>query len=861
MTKKKYTIIFNIMLFFVIIQPIFDILSNLYVEGILKIGISTCFKPAFIGLMTFILFIKYNKNKKWWLIYGFLFLGYLFGHYFILKNIFIDSSIINHEIRFMINIVYMVLLFFDFYMLYKLSYDKKDYLIKIKKTVSITFLIYSILLIISVLTNTSGLTYEYADKTKLGFKGWYDSGQILGHSISIMFPTLLYTLLKPRHKWYYRILFILPIIIVVSLLGTKVPYFIILIILILYLLVSIYNKIFNKFYKLNVFNLIFVFICLIGMIFTYKYTPVYHNIGVNNKSASTSIESYKIEDITASETLEYYDNLIEINKDKNINNLKQYRNWVSNSSDNLLVLYANNKLHPSDTRNKQLAYSMKLFEESNIKYKLFGIGYLNQFDGLSIERDFFMSFLSFGILGFIFFLFVPVLEFIKATIYMLKNIKTNDLETYLLYASFGIFFCISIYAGYTYIYTNFSIFLVLLVMMLKCKIDINEDYKREGLDVRKITFLMLHLGIGGIETSTINTANALSKKYDIELVSLYNLNNNQLNKITKKVKVKFLYNGEPNKNEFINALKQKKYFKVLKEGLKSVYILIIKRLFIIKEIITCKSDVIVSTRVEFSTLLSKFGARKKIKIAQEHHHHNNNNKYIRKLSYKYNNINYLFALTKTLESDYEKFLKYNRETKIVLMPNMIKSKFNKITNLKENNLIFVGRMHECKKVDDLVKIFSKLNITNSKLFIIGDGEEFNNVKELIKELNLEDKIYLLGFLDQNEISNYLMKSKLFCMTSLTEGLPMVLLEAMSHGVPCIAYDTKSGVKDIIDNNENGFIIYNRNEEEYINKINMLINNKKMLKNMSENALKKAKSFSEKEIVKSWTNILNKIKEV
>ena len=568
MTKKKYTLIFNTLLFFVILQPFLDILSNLYIEGMLKFGISTYFKPVFIGLMTLYLFIKHNKNKKWWILYSILFLGYIVGHYFILKNLFIDASIIKQEIRVMINIVYMVLLFFDFHMLYKLSYDKKDYLIKIKKTVGITFLIYSILLIIAVLTNTSGLTYEYADKTKLGFKGWYDSGQILGHTISIMFPILLYTLLKPRYKWYYRLLFILPIIIVVSLLGTKVPYFIVFIVLILYLLISLYNKIFNKFYKLNIFNLVFVFICLVSMIFTYKYTPVYHNIGVNNKSASTSIESYEIEDITASETLNYYDKLIRENKENK--ELKRYRNWISNSSDNLLVLYEAKKLHPSDTRNKQLAYSIKLFDEASLKYKFFGIGYLNQFDILSPERDFFMAFLSFGILGFIFFLFVPFMEFIKATIYMLKNIKTNDLETYLLYASFGIFFCISIYAGYTYIYTNFSIFLVLLVMMLKCKIDINEDYKREGLDVKKITFLMLHLGIGGIETSTINTANALSKKYEVELVSLYNLKNNQLNKLNKKVKVKFLYNGEPNKQEFINASKSKNILLTIKEGIKAI---------------------------------------------------------------------------------------------------------------------------------------------------------------------------------------------------------------------------------------------------------------------------------------------------
>ena len=66
---------------------------------------------------------------------------------------------------------------------------------------------------------------------------------------------------------------------------------------------------------------------------------------------------------------------------------------------------------------------------------------------------------------------------------------------------------------------------------------------------------------------------------------------------------------------------------------------------------------------------------------------------------------------------------------------------------------------------------------------------------------------MVGYLEQKEISKYLIKSKVFCMTSTTEGLPMVLLEAMSYGVPCIAYNTESGVKDIIDNNKNGFIIY------------------------------------------------------
>lgn len=857
MTKKKYSMILNVMLFFVVLQPIFDICSNLYIEDILKIGISTYIKPIFIFIFSIYLFIKYKKVKKWWFLYGIVFGVYIILHCLLLKELYIDQSIINHEFRFIINVVYMILIFFDFMTLYKLTEDKKEYLIKLKKTVAITFLIYCILLIISVITGTSGFTYEYADAVKKGFKGWYDSGQILGHSISIMFPILLYTLLKPRYKWYFRLIFILPIIITVSLLGTKVPYFIVLIVLVLYLLISIFNKIFNKFYKLNIFNLLFVSICLIGMILTYKYTPVYQNISINYNNSLKNISSYNKEELIIGETLEYYKNLINLNKENNTKEVEKYYNWILESNDYLIDLYNEEKIHPSETRDKQLYYSLNMFKLANHKYKLFGIGYLNQFDLLSPERDIVMALFSFGIFGFLLFLFIPIKEFLKYSIYMLKNIKSNDLETYLLYMSFGIFFCISFFAGYTYIYTNFSIFLVILISMLKCKIDINEKYKRESLEVKKISFLMLHLGYGGIETATINTANALCKKYDVELVSFYKLKNNQTNKIDKKIEIKYLYNGEPNKEQLLKSIKKKRVFKIFFEGIKSLKILFYKKILLIKEIKKSKSDVLISTRVEFSTLLSKYGKSNKIKIAQEHHHHNNNKKYINKLSFKYDNIDYLLALTNTLEEDYKEFLKYNTNTKIILMPNMIKSKFNKFTDLKEENIIFVGRLHECKKVDSLIKIFSKLENKKCKLIIIGDGEEITKIKNLIRELKLENRVQLLGYLDQKEIANYLVKSKVFCMTSLTEGLPMVLLEAMSYGVPCIAFDTQSGVKDIIDNNINGYVIFDRNEEEYIKKLDKMLNNKKLLTNMSKNAINKAKSFSEKEIVKKWINIFNK----
>lgn len=372
----------------------------------------------------------------------------------------------------------------------------------------------------------------------------------------------------------------------------------------------------------------------------------------------------------------------------------------------------------------------------------------------------------------------------------------------------------------------------------------------------KIKFLLLHLGYGGIETATINSANALSKFYDVELVSFYNLKNNQLQKINSNVKIKFLHDGEPNRQELYSAVKSKNIIKIFGEGIKSAKILLHKKKLLKKEILNDRSSVLISTRMEFSILLSKYGSDKQLKIVQEHQHHNNNEKYINTIKYKYSNIDYLFALTKCLQDDYKTFLKdNNNHTKVVLVPNMLTNITDKRSSLKSNNIISVGRLHEGKRVNELIDIFSKIENKKSKFYIIGDGDEYNNLKNQINDLKLKDRVFLLGYKNQSEIEKYLIDSNIFVMASITEGLPMVLLEAMNSGVPCIAYETESGVNDIITNNKDGYIIKNRSEKNFVEKLNLLLSDSKKLAELSKNAIEKSNKFKEPEIIKIWKKIL------
>ena len=372
---------------------------------------------------------------------------------------------------------------------------------------------------------------------------------------------------------------------------------------------------------------------------------------------------------------------------------------------------------------------------------------------------------------------------------------------------------------------------------------------------KKVTFLVLHLGYGGIETSVINTVNSLVKYYNVEIISFYNLKKNQVNMIDKKVTINYLYDGEPNKEELMRALHRFNIIKAVKEGKTSASILHKKKTLVIDAIKKCNSDFIVSTRMEFNVLLSKYGKSDVVKIAQEHCYHNHDIKYLDTIKTKYSNIDYLLALTTTLERDYKEVLKDNKHTRVITIPNMLYTIPKDVSKLNRKNLITVSRLDTLKRNDDIIRAFSKIKDTDYTLTIIGDGKEKNNLKKLTKELSLNDRVIFTGYKTKEEIKEYMLNSNIFLMASETEGLPMVLLEAESYGIPCIAYEIENGISDIIKDNYNGFIVKDRNEEEYVNRLEELINDKEKLKLYGKNARESVMTFSKEEVTKKWLEIL------
>ena len=98
------------------------------------------------------------------------------------------------------------------------------------------------------------------------------------------------------------------------------------------------------------------------------------------------------------------------------------------------------------------------------------------------------------------------------------------------------------------------------------------------------------------------------------------------------------------------------------------------------------------------------------------------------------------------------------------------------------------------------------------------------------------------------------KSALYVMASYTESFGIVLIEAMSHGVPCIAFDSAEGAKELINSGENGYLILNRNFESMRKKIEDLMNDYDKRKEIGKESRKFSKQFTGDIVVKKWIEL-------
>ena len=387
---------------------------------------------------------------------------------------------------------------------------------------------------------------------------------------------------------------------------------------------------------------------------------------------------------------------------------------------------------------------------------------------------------------------------------------------------------------------------------------LTEEPPDDGEKKKQVNIIALHLGVGGVEKAIMSMANLFAERYDVRLYSVYKLPGSPALPIDERVSVRYLLRDVPNREEWKAAIRNRDLCAFWKESLRSLRILTGKKSVVRKMIKNTTQGVIITTRHEDNLPLSRYGAKDVLKIGQLHHDHCFERKYVRAFKHGYKNLDILALLTPQLVDEAAAIMKgHNDHTELIYMPNFLDYYPEPPSDdRREKTVIAVGRVTEVKRFDLLVEQFIHMHarVPDWKLKLIGDGEDLPKLRETV-EKNHADYIELTGQMDNALVEQEMCRASVFAMSSQSEGLPFVLLEAQSCALPIVAYDVRVGPGFVVHDGVDGYLIPEGNRAQYEDKLAALMNAPEDRARMGCQARQNSEEFSRERVAEKWYTVI------
>lgn len=354
-----------------------------------------------------------------------------------------------------------------------------------------------------------------------------------------------------------------------------------------------------------------------------------------------------------------------------------------------------------------------------------------------------------------------------------------------------------------------------------------------------IKFLIRDLKIEGVQVVVIRLARVLKRHgHNVEIITLYNEKNiNSIDDLT----IFSLDISSDNKNS--NSI-----YNTFNYWYKANY---------------NNFDVLLAPHSESINLISKFNDRRLIPyIHNSDENSYNNRNLIRKIKYIYKSRRKLGGKHVICVSDgVRKFVEKTCGNKI-LSCDVVYNPFDineiqrlsleKKESIEFDYLLFVGRLESQKRIDRLLKSFYLLQNKEIKLVILGEGSLFDDIKKLIHQLNLTDRVIIKNF--ESNPYPIMKKAKCLILTSDYEGFGNVLVEALSVGTPAVSTNCPSGPSEILTDNLSHYLIDSYDENVIAQHIDKVLNMKNH-PHLSEGY----RRFDQDNIYQSFLEIISQLK--
>jgi len=220
------------------------------------------------------------------------------------------------------------------------------------------------------------------------------------------------------------------------------------------------------------------------------------------------------------------------------------------------------------------------------------------------------------------------------------------------------------------------------------------------------------------------------------------------------------------------------------------------------------------------------------------------------------------ALVVQTESVKKWATKFYTENRLFVIPNPVSAPgTRKITDpkfsLPKQFIVSMGRMDKYKGFDLLIQAFSKVNNNNNwELVLIGEGKERSNLRKLTEQLGISSIVHMPGRIKYPD--SILRHAKIYVLSSLYEGFPNALLEAMRAGIAVISFDCPSGPAEIIRHGVDGMLVPAQDSEALVQSMARLMQDENLRQSLAYHAPEVTERFSLEKIMRQWEDVIETV---
>jgi glycosyltransferase involved in cell wall biosynthesis len=393
----------------------------------------------------------------------------------------------------------------------------------------------------------------------------------------------------------------------------------------------------------------------------------------------------------------------------------------------------------------------------------------------------------------------------------------------------------------------------------------------------RVAFLLFSVdGVGGIARTVVNLANRLADTYDVELISLHRHKARSAYAVDDRITVSYLHDARPvESGQRVDGQVRAKDARADQGRLRAFLdgrtsrlappeaapdISRLTDLLLRRKLRSMPPGILVSTRPSLHAAAARYAPRHLITVAQDHLNFESRSRtpaLLEVIERSAPKLDCFVALTDADREDYARLLA-GSGTAVVCIPNAAPWPIGESSTLDGKVVVAAGRLAARKGFPRLVRAYAPIARAHPdwQLHIYGNGPERSALRRLISNRDLGSQIVLRSHSD--DIESVYLSSAVFALSSHAEGFSMVLIEAMSKGLPVVSFDIPRGPAEVIRDGHNGRLVKDGDLAGFTAALAQIIEDDDLRHQMGAAALATAKEYDTDTIAGRWVALFDRL---